>query len=272
MRPDWLLLSGLQSARALFHRRAGPPRVAGVLAVKNYSDACSAFESLRALADITIVLDDHSDEPFPYRDRCDEYLTLANRESWNDVANKTLLMYRAFVHGCDWLVSIDDDVVYSHAFQTKADVLSLIDELERRRVEICLFPLRDLWESAGEFRTDGIWGRKTFGVLRRNWFFYRSISLRDPGRRLHSPLFPRNMRPRRAIVDRHTAYHTGCMTREARAGRVEKYQVEDPGNAFQRDYAYMLSEAGLRLEAVPQEDMPIIDRKVRLGAAGFGSS
>lgn len=265
MRPDWLLLSGLQSSRALLRRRnTSRPRVAGVLSVKNYSDACSAFESLRALSDVTIVLDDNSDAPFPYRDRCDEYLTLSNPGPWNDVANKTLLMHRAFVHGCDWLVCIDDDVVFSHTFQTKADVLSLIEDLQRRRVEICLFPLRDLWESTREFRADGVWARKTFSALRRNWLFYRSISLRDPSRRLHSPLFPKNMRPHRLIVDRHTAYHTGCMSREARLARVEKYRVEDPDNSFQSDYAYMLSDDGIRVEAVPDEDVRILDEKLGL--------
>lgn len=266
MRLDWLLLTGLQSGRARLHRRDGSePRIAGVLSVKNYSDACSAFDSLHALSDVTIVLDDNSDTPFPYRDRCDEYLTLSSSGGWNDGANKTLLMQRAFVHRCDWLVCIDDDVVFSHGFQTKADVLSLIEDLGRRRAEIGIFPLRDLWESTRQFRVDGIWGRKTFNVVRRNWFFYRSITLRDPSRRLHTPLFPGNMRPRRRIVDRHTAYHTGCMTRETRLRRVEKYRVEDPENTFQKDYEYMLIDDGIRLEPVPAADLPILDRKIRLG-------
>jgi hypothetical protein len=240
--------------------------VAGVLSVKNYSDACSAFGSLRALSDMTIVLDDNSGTPFPYRDECDEYLTLSNGLLWNDVANKTLLMYRAFVHGCEWLVTMDDDIVFSHGFQTKDDVRSLIEEVQRRRVEICLFPLRELWESTRQVRTDSAWGRKAFNVLRRNWFFYRNISLRDASRRLHSPLFPKNMRPRRLVVDRHTAYHTGCISASARAARVEKYRVEDPDNSFQRDYEYMLSEDGIRLGPVPAEDLRILDEKVRLPA------
>ena len=180
MRPDWLLLTGLNSGRARL--RGGDDsqaRVAGVMQVKNYSDSCSVFESLTELSDFTIVLDDNSTTPFPYRDRCDEYLTLANGGPWNAVANRMLLMQRAFVHGCRWLVEMDDDIVFSNGFQTKADVLALIEEAERRKADVCLFRLRDLWESKHEFRTDGIWARKTFNVLVRNWLYYRSISLRE---------------------------------------------------------------------------------------------
>ena len=72
------------------------------------------------------------------------------------------------------------------------------------------------------------------------------------------------MRPRRVIVDRHMAYHTGCLTRESRIRRVEKYRREDPGNEFQRDYEYMLDDDGLSLGAVPVEDLPILDRKIQL--------
>jgi hypothetical protein len=263
MRPDWQLLSAIRSWQA---SHPSSLKIAGLLCVKNYSDACSAFESLRRLTDLTIVLDDNSDTPFPYRDECDEYIALSNDSPWNQVANQTLLMYRAFVKGCEWVISMDDDIVFSHGFQTSADVRSLVEELRRKRVEICLFPLRDLWESPREFRADGIWGRKTFSVLRRNWFFYRSIGFNDPDRRLHSPLFPRNMRPRRLIVDSHTAYHTGCMSRTARLARVEKYLREDPDNVFQSDYDYVLNEEGLRVELVPTEDQRILDEKLRFPA------
>ena len=265
MRPDWLLLTGLQSCRARVRRRdRSQPRIAGVMQVKNYRDSCSVFESLRALADFTIVLDDNSTAPFKYRDRCDEYLTLANTGPWNAVANRMLLSQRAFVHGCRWIVEMDDDIVFSNGFQTRADVLSLIEEAERRRADVLLFRLRDLWESTHQFRADGIWARKTFNVLVRNWFYYRSITLRDPARRLHSPFFPANMHPRRVVVEHHVAYHTGCLTREARLRRVEKYRHEDPDNAFQRDYEYMLSDDGLRVAPVPEEDVPILERKIRL--------
>ena len=266
MRPDWLVLTGLQAVQArVRRRRVSGPRIAGILSVKDYSDACSAFDSLQALSDVTIVLDDNSSTPFPYRDRCDEYLTLSTRSLWNDVANKTLLMQRAFVHGCDWLVCMDDDIVFSHGFQTKADALLLIEEMQGRRADVAIFPLRDLWESPDAFRADGIWARKTFNVVRRNWLSYRSITMRDPGRRLHGTLFPVNMRPRKLMIDRHTAYHTGCLTREARVRRVARYRVEDPENAFQADYSYMLSDDGLRVEQVPSDDLAVLARKIPTG-------
>jgi hypothetical protein len=196
----------MQLAANVFRRqRRAEPRIAGVLSTKNYTEAGSTFASLKALSDVTIVLDDNSESSFPHRDECDEYLTLRNSAPWNDVGNRTLLLYRAFVHGCDWVVCMDDDVIFSHGFQTKNDVLALITDMRRRRQEICYWML----------------------------------------------------------CDRHTAYHLGCLTSEARRQRVEKYVREDPANAFQADYSYMLNTDGLVVQAVPAADRAIIARKMR---------
>jgi len=133
VRYDWVLLSLWRAARRSIRPAPQRPlRIAGVMAVHDYSDEVSAFDALASLCDVTIVLDDNSTPPFPHRERCDEYLRLDNRGPWNDLANRTLLMYRARVHGCDWVVSIDHDVAYSHDFQTRADAARLIGELAAR--------------------------------------------------------------------------------------------------------------------------------------------
>lgn len=239
----------------------GPRRVAGVMATKDYSPSCSTFETLRDLCDVTIVLDDNSASLFPNREECTEYIALTNRERWNAPGNLTLLLYRAFVHGCEWVVSLDDDIILSSGFQNRADVDDMIDKMESKRLDLCHFPLRDLWDSGREMRVDGIWSKKTFPVLRRNWFFYEGVSLRDPSLRLHTPAFPIDLRTRGLVDPKHTAYHTGCLTREMREHRVEKYGNEDPDNEFQNDYSYMLDELGIELLPVPADDLEIILRK-----------
>ena len=269
MRADWALLTAWQAARRLVRRSPRQPlRIAGLMAVRDYTDELGAFEALKRLCDFTIVLDDNSTESFPHRERCDEFLRLENRQPWNDQANRTLLMYRAFAHGCDWTISIDHDLAFSHGFRTRDDAAKLIRELEDDGREVCRFPLRELWESWSQWRSDGIWGRKSIAVLRRNWFTCPAITLKDPRLRLHTAPFPANLGQRLRIETRHVAYHSGCRTLADRRARVAKYAHEDPGHEFQRDYAYMLDDRGLELRPVPPDDLAAIHelRRVAGGA------
>jgi hypothetical protein len=238
--------------------RKGTRRIAGIMATKNYRDECSAFRALSGLCDVAIVLDDNSAAPFPYRGDCTDYIAIANEERWNAPANLTLLMYRAFVLGCEWVVSLDDDVIPGSGFQAQSDVLEVVETMAARKYDICHFKLRDLWNSDHEVRVDGIWSDKTFPVVRRNWFFYPGVTLRDPALRLHTAAFPADLRIRHFIHPNHRIYHTGCMTPERRLARVEKYRVEDPDHTFQQDYSYMLDDESLVLEAVPKADIEVI--------------
>jgi hypothetical protein len=248
-------------------------KIAGLMAVKNYSDACSAFSTLRALSDFTIILDDNSDRQFPYREECGEYLNLRRRGLWNDLGNKLTLLQRAYVNGCTWVVCMDDDILFSHNFQTKADVLKLIGEAEASGRDTCLFLLRDLWDSSESFRCDGVWGAKHFMVLRKNWFFYEDITLPRAGlKRLHREVYPAGFAARpgsnRLVCPQYCAYHTGCISSERRIERVRKYSVEDPNNEHQADYTYMLETEQLSLAPVPEDDLRLIRQKLRLGKGG----
>lgn len=262
MRPDWLPLTALRSAQARLGRRPPPePRIAGVLAARDYDPACGVLDALRALADVVIVLDDGSSPPLARDpDRIDELVRLERRGPWNDAANRLLLLERALVHGCDWLVCLDDDHVPSAGLQTRDDAAREVDGLRRRGADIGRVPMRDLWESPERYRVDGIWGRKSHPAFRRNWLADRSITLPDLARRLHAPVFPRNLRVRSVLLDHLALYHTGCLTRAAREARVARYATEDPRNEFQRDYAYMLDDRGLELAPVPPADRPLVER------------
>ena len=262
MRVDWVLLTAWQAARRLVRRPPRRPlRIAGLMAVRDYTEEVGAFDALKRLTDFTIVLDDNSATPFPHRARCDEFLRLENHEPWNDQANRTLLMYRAFAHGCDWTVSMDHDLAFSHGFRTRDDVADLIGELERDDKESCRFPLRDLWESWDHWRADGIWGRKSIGVLRRNWFAYPAITFKDPRHRFHIAPYPANLAQRMRLETRHVAYHSGARTLAHRRARVAKYAREDPRHEFQGDYAYMLDDAAIELRPVPPEDARLFEAR-----------
>jgi len=262
------------AARWLRNRRppraGGPRRTAGVLATRNYDDGCAVFRTLADLCDVTIVLDDNSGVPFVHRDRCTEYIALRHETPWNAPANLTLLLYRAFVHGCEWVVSLDDDIILSHGMRERTALAALIDRLEAADLDLCHFPLRDLWDADDRYRIDGVWAQKTFPVVRRNWFFYDGLTLRDPGGRLHTPAFPSSLRPRWIVETGHAAYHVGCLTADARRSRVEKYGREDPDRVFQRDYSYMLDERTLEVSRVPDADLQVI--RQTLGRAGAGSA
>jgi hypothetical protein len=267
MRADWVLLTAWQAARRLLRPAPRRPlRIAGLMAVRDYTDELGAFDALKRLSDFTIVLDDNSAIPFPHREHCDEFLRLENRQPWNDQANRTLLMYRAFAHGCDWTVSIDHDLAFSHGFRTRDDIATLIGELEGEDKESCRFPFRELWESWDQWRADGIWGRKSITVLRRNWFAYPAITFKDPRHRIHIAPYPANLAQRVRIEKLHVAYHSGARTLAERRARVAKYAREDSRHEFQGDYSYMLDDSAIELRPVPPEDLRVLEARMR-GAA-----
>lgn len=228
---------------------------------RNYSGGTSAFETLQVLCDETIVLDDNSDFPFPLRDECSDYISVRNQQPWNAPANLTLLFYRAFLLGCEWIVALDDDIIPAATFGTRADVVEVIRRMEAERLDVCRFPLRDLWESLEKIRVDGIWSRKTFPVVYRNWFYYEGLTLKSPELRLHTAAFPASHRLRSSIHAQHCLYHTGCLTETMRQDRVRKYRQQDPEHRFQSDYSYMLDNTGLVLESVPETDGCVIREK-----------
>lgn len=241
------------------------------MATRNYTGACSTFETLRALSDVVLVLDDDSSDRFPHREDCDDYIFVQRSGRWNHQANLSVLLYRAFVLGCEWVVSLDDDIIPGSGFRNRRDIDLMIDRMERRRLDLYHCRLRDLWNSNEVYRADGKWARKTFTVVRRNWFFYDAITFQNPELRLHTATFPANLRKRSAMCADDVVYHTGCLTPESRRERVEKYRREDPGNTFQDDYEYMLDDRNLLLEPVPPADLAIIREKHRLVAPTSGT-
>lgn len=236
-------------------------KVAGILQTKNYKDTYSVFKSLKELTDFVIVLDNNSDTEFPYKNECDEYIKLNTKDLWHDLGNQTTLFARAYFNDCDWIVRMDDDIVFGEHFQTKDDVKLIINAMAAQDFNLGLFRLKDLYGTISTYRHDGIWNGKTFPAIYKNWFFNKNINF-NKDKRLHSFCYPSDLQ-RPTHIDINT-YHFGNLTFKFRQSRVEKYKIEDKNNVFQYDYDYLLDEEGLKLEKVKEKDLEIIKKKCNI--------
>jgi hypothetical protein len=230
-------------------------KLAGVMSTRNYSRFPGVFPVLAAMSDITIVLDDGSSEPFPYRDQATEYLYLKRSGPWNAGGNLTTLVYRAFLHGCDWVILCDDDMLPSATLFR--NVRMLVDQKQ----DIVYVQCRDLWNDAEHYRVDGPWANKDFPFLIRNWFFDPNLTLITPPR-LHKSPWPVRQQWYMAPLP-FAVYHLGSLSAQQRRERVEKHEREDPQFIFQENYSYLADETGLIRAKVPDEDHVLLHQWMR---------
>lgn len=232
-------------------------KLAGIMATRNYSRVSGAFPVLAAMTDITIVLDDGSDQPFYYREQATEYIYLKRSGPWNQGANLTMLLYRAFVHGCDWVFLLDDDLLPSRVLYE--NVRSLIDP----NMDLVYVGCRELWGDAEHYRVDGLWGRKETPVLIRNWFFDEGIAVPAPVRLHKFPLPTHRERRWTTAPPAFLVYHLAMIRPEDREARIAKYRREDPNHEFQGNYSYLADENGLVRAHVPPEDHTMLHQWMR---------
>lgn len=255
-------------------------KLAGLMPVHDYSkyDHLDAFHMMEALCDWTCVLDDNSRTPFQFAEDADEYLSLRRGNLWNDLGNRTMLMYRAYLAGHNgWALTMDSDMLPSRAL---FDWIQTLD-LDTKHAHVCV-PLRDVWDCGTKYRTDGVWGRKTFAVLQFNLFYLGMAREREHTKdtwpptavgpstlRLHATPIPFQVATSKMFPPKEGCclYHYGCLTWRDRNERVEKYHKEDRWNEFQKDYDYITDESGLTLADMPEEDAEflkdwIVDRKL----------
>lgn len=237
-------------------------KLAGLLSTRDYSDNWRAYHLFESLVDWTAVLDDCSRIPFQHRDDADEYLTLRRGTRWNDVANRTMLMYRAYVNGCDWVLRFDDDILPSlDLYRALRDRRLLPRPEDGESYNGVVVALRDLWGDVTQYRVDGRWAHKTYVILMENWMCRRQVHLPDPDRRLHAAPFPPNgYEVRLKHAENLCLYHFGSLTPQQRSQRVEKYRREDGQCQFQDDYEYLASTEGVTLNAVPVRDVDFMCR------------
>jgi glycosyltransferase involved in cell wall biosynthesis len=169
-----------------------------------------------------------------------------DRPTWDEVGNHRALVAAALRHGAEWILSIDADERLERDFRARAERV-----IARGALLGCsafAIRLRELWDDTGQYRADGIWGRKMIARL----FRARADHEFDPAP-IHGQKAPlqgrRNGRFPGADL---TIYHLGMLHEADRAARRNRYERSDPDRRWQRfGYEYLTDPTGLTLRRIP---------------------
>ena len=222
-------------------------RLAGLmqlrLSEKSFKHADSLAE-LCAVCDLVFILDDRSDPPIPAKEWFAKYPKLQSiirvdeRDDphWNEWTARTQLLLAAAKHHCNYVFWLDDD----ESFWPKAD-RSLVDPLIARMkqnptlVSIHL-PWLEIWNTPGQVRTDGWWGRISKPFLQKNPFFISSC-ICFPNNALHRIHCWPIQRGSTEVIKHPAILHYGMMTIDDRNCWRAKYLKQDPANEFAQQAA-----------------------------------
>ena len=168
------------------------------------------------------------------------------RPAWDEVGNHRALVAAALRHGAEWIVCVDADERLESGFRERAE-----RAIRRGRPLGCsafAVRLRELWDDPGQYRADGIWGRKAMARL----FRARDDHEFDPAP-LHGVKAPLQARRRgRFPLADLAVYHLGMLRAEDRLARRRRYELADPERRWQRiGYEYLTDTRGLELRRIP---------------------
>jgi glycosyltransferase involved in cell wall biosynthesis len=168
-----------------------------------------------------------------------------DRPAWDEVGNHRLLIAAALRHGAEWILCIDADERVEREFRRRAE--RVIARGRLFGMSAFAIWLRELWDDRGQYRADGIWGRKSMARL----FRARADHEFDP-RPLHGLKAPMQSRHRgRFPVADLQMYHLGMLRLEDREARRRKYETLDPEAQWQRiGYAYLTDPTGLVIQRI----------------------
>ena len=209
------------------------------------------FANLAPHVDGIVALDDGStDGTAGYLESHPAVLELIRRPRsrplWDEVGNFRALHEAALRHGAEWILWLDADERVERSFRERAE--RVIRRGSRLGLIAYAVRIRELWDTPGTYRTDGLWGRKrlarVFRALPDHVFDTRPLhATRGPlqGRVLggfpHADL---------------TIYHLRMIRREDRESRRDRYRTMDPHAVYQPGigYEYLTDESGLALAPV----------------------
>jgi len=205
-------------------------------------DAAKTFKHHDALADLSaicdeiFILDDASDPPFPkeFFDRYPIQAVIRNDErshSWNDWTNHSTLLLAAAKRGFDCVFWLDDD----ESIWPRAD-RALIDPVFHRLMAnpvACAVNLHwdHLWNSTGEVRRGGEWGKLRKPFMQKNPFCNPGCLCfqNNPSTQLHS--WP--IQTGAVLMDESVrVLHWALLTQEDRDRYAAKYAKHDPEGKF----------------------------------------
>jgi hypothetical protein len=168
-----------------------------------------------------------------------------DRPTWDEVGNHRALVAAALRHDAEWIVCVDADERLERDFRTRAERVVARGKLFG--YSAYAVRLRELWDDPGQYRVDGIWGRKMVARL----FRARHDHEFDPAL-LHGSKAPMQARHRGQFPTADlTVYHLGMLRPEDRASRRTRYELGDPDRRWQRiGYEYLTDPHGLTLRRV----------------------
>lgn len=225
-------------------------KTVGIMSIgNNVSLEYMHFDRLKSVVDTTVVLLDNADVDID----ADCIIKMKYPESipWNDNANIFTNLIMAARMEADWYFVLDSDEDFDYRLQTKDDLKNLIAFAEKDNCTVINGPFREMWEKPDEYRSDGIWGRKTRIRIRKNWLKEEHVVIKNPlGYRLHSSVWGVNY-PHKIYQSDYAIYHYGCYNEFMRQQRVNKYKQCDPNNVFQpMGYYYMLDYTNLETKKI----------------------
>jgi glycosyltransferase involved in cell wall biosynthesis len=169
-----------------------------------------------------------------------------DRPAWDEVGNHRALIEAALRNAAEWVVCVDADERLEQDFRVRAErVIARGGLLGHSAYAV---RLRELWDDLGQYRVDGIWGRKMVARL----FRVREDHEFDP-RPLHGLKAPlQALRRGRFPTSDLTIYHLAMLRPEDREARRRRYEAADPDHRWQSiGYEYLTDPSGLTLRSLP---------------------
>jgi Glycosyl transferase family 2 len=227
-------------------------RLLALLAVRDGMRYLPGFvRNVAPQVDGIIALDDGSSDESPellaQNESVIELIRIPrDRQVWDEVGNHRLLVTAALRHKADWVICIDVDERLESEFRVRAE--RVIARGNLLGYSAYALRLRELWDGPGQYRADGIWGRKSIARLFRarpdhdfDTALMHSSKAPHQGRRWGR--FPR--------ADLHI-YHLAMLRPEDRAARRQRYELADPDRKWQKiGYEYLTDVRNLQLQPVP---------------------
>jgi len=226
-------------------------RLLALLAVRNGMRYLPGFlRNVAPQVDGIIALDDGSSDESPdllaRQEAVIELLRIpGNRPAWDEVGNHRLLVAAALRHHADWVICVDADERLEREFRVRAE--RVIARGNLLGYSAYALRLRELWDEPGQYRADGIWGRKSVARMFRarpdhqfDTATMHSSKAPQQGRRWgHFPWADLNI------------YHLGMLRPEDRAARRQRYELADPDRQWQKiGYEYLTDLRNLELRQV----------------------
>lgn len=168
-----------------------------------------------------------------------------DQPTWEEVGNHRMLVAAAVRHHAEWILCIDADERLECEFRTRAE--RVIARGNVFGLSAYAVRLRELWDDPGQYRVDGIWGRKAVARLFRARADHEFDSAELHGSKAPLQALRRGRFPRSDL----TVYHLGMLRPEDRAARRQRYERGDPDRKWQQiGYEYLTDPRGLTLRQV----------------------